>query len=457
MNIKMKKMHPLSGFALGFLLALPGSVLAQTINLQQAVQMSLNADPRIKEREQLVESARAVLEEVQGNDGWRLNANLFMGLAPAVSGGFYQGGATSGTTPRTDGPLPGGVSDWTSLQIALIKPLFTFGKIKHYSEAAQGDIDVKRGDVRISKSDTVLDVKRAYYGYLTARDSRRLLEDVNSRVDSAVERVNRNIKDDNGESKQSDLYALQAAKGLLGKYMSQAKSIEKISLDGLKVLTGAGLNADLQVADDSLTPVALPKSALPELQSQALTERPEMAQLEAGLRARRALVAAKKAEMYPDVYAGIVGQANYASRRDRLNNPYLYDPFNNAGVTPVVGVKWDIKLGVVPAQIAHEQAELEALNFKNQYAQAGIPFQVSEAYHQMQANYQGQQDLAQGAAAARRWMVSSLADFSAGLERADKVGDALKAYATMQADYLRTVNDYNMNVAQLQRAVGESN
>jgi hypothetical protein len=155
---------------LAMVLASPMAASAQTVNLTEAVQMSLNADPRIKEREQLVESARALLDEAKGNEGLRISANLFVGLAPQVSGGFYQNGATSGTTPRTDGPFPGGLSDWTSLQFALIKPLYTFGKIEQYSEAAKGNIDVKLGDVRISQASTVMDVKRAYYGYLTARE-----------------------------------------------------------------------------------------------------------------------------------------------------------------------------------------------------------------------------------------------------------------------------------------------
>lgn len=441
---------------LAMALASPMAASAQTVNLAEAVQMSLNADPRIKEREQLVESARALLDEAKGNDGLRVSANLFIGLAPQVSGGFYQNGATSGTTPRTDGPFPGGLSDWTSLQFALIKPLYTFGKIEQYSEAAKGNIDVKLGDVRISQADTVMDVKRAYYGYLTARDSRRLLEDVQNRLNDALGRVKKNLKDDNGESRQSDLYALQAADGMLGKYLSQATAIEKISLDGLKLLTGVGLDSKLEVADDSLTPVPLPVGTLADFESRAVADRPEMAQLEAGMRARRALVAAKKAEMYPNVYAGIIGQANYASRRDTLNNPYIYDPFNNAGLTPVVGMKWDMAFDVAPAKIAQAQADLEALNYKTQFAQAGIPFQVAEAYNQVQANYKAQQQLADGAAAGRRWMITSLADFNAGLEKADKVADALKTYALTQAEYLRTVNDYNMYVAQLSRAIGET-
>ena len=444
--------------AAGMLLtALPGE--AETINLQQAVEMSLAADPRIKEREQVVEAARSMVEEVQGNAGWRLSANAFVGLAPKVEGGFYQNGAQSCTafpcTPRSDGDSLHGVSDWTHLDFALIKPLFTFGKIEHYGEAAQGNVDLKQGELKKTRTDTVYDTKRAYYGYLTARDTRVFLEDMQDRLNQSISSVERNLKKENGESKQSDLYALQTAKGLLAKYVSQARAVEKISLDGLKVLTGVGLKEDLTVADDRIAPVPFPQIDLAEFQARALQDRREMQELEAGLRARRALVAAKKADRMPDVYAGVIGQVNYASQRDRLDNPYINDPFNNGGLTPVVGVKWDTVFGTANARVNQAQAELEALNHKKAFAVAGIPFEVSEAYVNAQANYDAQRQLSDGAAAARRWMVASLADMSAGMESADKVADAIKSYVLVQTEYLRTVNDYNMNVAQLARLTGE--
>jgi len=54
--------------AAGMLLTvLPG--LAETINLQQAVEMSLTADPRIKEREQLIQAAQGLVQEVEGEGG----------------------------------------------------------------------------------------------------------------------------------------------------------------------------------------------------------------------------------------------------------------------------------------------------------------------------------------------------------------------------------------------------
>lgn len=435
------------------LAALPAQ--AETVNLQQAVQMSLAADPRIKEREQVVEAARGMLQEVQGNAGWRVSANVFLGLAPGVDGGFYEGGTFSGTTPRSDADKPDSISDWTHLDFALIKPLYTFGKIERYGDAAQGNVDLKQGELRQTRGDTVYDTKRAYYGYLTARDTRAFLEDMQERLDRSIASVERNLKEETGESKQSELYALQTARGLLAKYVHQSRAVEKISLDGLKVLTGAGLQSDLQVADSRIEPVAFPQIDLADLQARALQDRPEMEQLEAGLRARRALVAAKKADRMPDVYAGVIGQFNYASQRERLDNPYLNDPFNGGGLTPVVGMKWDSVFGVANARVNQAQAELEALNHKKAFAVAGIPFEVGEAYANARANHDAQRDLAEGSAAARRWMVATLADFSAGIESADKVADAIKNYVLAQTEYLRTVNDYNMNVAQLSRLTGE--
>jgi len=444
--------------AAGLLLAaLPGQ--AETINLQQAVQMSLAADPRIKEREQLVEAARGMLQEVQGNFGWRVSANAFVGLAPEADGGFYQNGAQSCTafpcTPRSDGNSWNGVSDWTHLSVALIKPLYTFGKIERYGEAAQGNIDLKQGELKQTRGDVVYQTKRAYFGYLTARDSRFFLEDMQDRLNKSIEGVERDLKAETGESKQSDLYALQSAKGLIGKYVQQARAVEKITLDGLKVLIGLDLKSELSVVDEHIEPVPFPQAGLAEFQARALQDRPEMQELEAGLRARRALVEAKKADRMPDVYAGVIGEANYASRRDRLDNPYISDPFNNAGLTPVVGVKWDTVFDASAARVNQAQAELEALNHKKAFAVAGIPWEVGQAYANAQANFESQREMAEGAAASRRWMVAALADFSAGLQGADKIAEAVRNYAVTQIDYLKTINDYNMNVAELARLTGE--
>ena len=429
---------------------------AETLNLEQAVERALEHDPRIEEMKQLVNSARTLVHEAEAHGGWSVDANAFVGFAPAVKGGFFEGG---GCTPgncrvRSDRYDPDGVSLWANLTLAVIKPLYTFGKIENYAAAARANVDVKQGDVRLQRAETVLDVKRAYYGYLAARDSRLLLEDVRSRIDSAVSMVDEWLKEGERDVRQSDLFALQAATALISKYIAQATALERVALDGLKVLTGAGLGGELDVADKGLSAVAMPELDAKELEAQALAQRPEMAQVEAGLRARRALVAANKANSKPNVYAGAAGVLAYAPNRDRLENPYVADPFNDYGLTPLVGMKWDWAGGVQSAQTARAEAELNALIAQSDFARQGIPFQVAEQAHQVRAHHDAVNSLLDASRSARRWMIASFADFEAGVEKSEKVVAAFQGYVLAHTEYLRTVYDYNIHVAQLLNATG---
>ena len=437
-------------------LLLCGGVRAETVNLDQAVSSALNHDPRIEEVKHLVDAARAVVDEAQGHKGWAIDLNSFVGVAPAVNGGLFEGGACvpGNCKVRTDRYDLSGFSLWGDVTLSVIKPLYTFGKIENYTKAAEANVAVKQGDVRLRRGETVLDVKRAYFGYLAAHDGYLLLTDVKKRVDGTIDLVKQWLADENGNVRQSDLYALQSGSALIGRYLDEAGALEKVALDGLKVLTGVGLNKELTVADRALRPVDIPDMDLPALEQQALVQRPEMAQVEAGLRARRALVAANKANGRPNLYAGAAGFLSYAPNRDHLDNPYIADPFNDVGLTPVVGLKWDWTGGVQSAQVAQAEAELNALIAKAAQAREGIPFQVAEQFHQVQAYHDAVAHMADASRSARRWMIASFADFEAGQEKGDKVVTAFQGYVLAHTQYLQTVFDYNMHVAQLLRVTG---
>lgn len=423
-----------------------------TLSLDDAIDRALVTDPRIEERLHLVNEARALLQRAEGSDDLIFDVNAFVGLTTQVEGGFFESGTT---TPRSDKHEYNGLTSWTSVQFSIIKPLYTFGKIEHFSDAAKGNIAVKKEDVRIQRADTTMEVSRAYYGYLTARDTRYLFEDVEGRLQKALDLVERWIEEERGDVRQADLYALQSGMAVVRRYHSKAESVEAIALAGLKMLTGLARDADLELADSRIRPVDLPLEALDELQQMALERRPEMNQLEAGLQARRSLVAAHRAGKLPNVYAGIAGMAAYAPKRDKLENPYVYDPFNDYGATPLVGVKWNWASGVQAAEVAGANAALAALAERASFAQQGIPFQVAEQYHQVQGNHKAVAELKEGSRAARRWMMSRYVDFEAGLEEAEAVLAAFQGYVLIYSDYLMAVNDYNMHVARLRHVTGD--
>ena len=437
-----------------------GPVQAQTVvlDLPQSIERALKTDARIDEKEKLVEAARGLLAEARGGDDWLFNVNSFVGFAPTVRGGLFETTDSSGN--RSVG-IPdnafdiNGLSPWYYVDFSFIKPLHTFGKIKHYSKAAAGNIQVKQGDVAIQRGKTLLEVTRAYNGYLAAKDTRLMLEDALKKFKAAVELVQGWLDSGEGEAKQSDLYALKTGVALLQRYIAEASGFENIAQAGLRMLVGVSPEDALELADKRLRPVDLPKGELKALQAQALVQRPEMRQLAAGLQARREWMLAKKSESNPNLYTGVAGVISYSPLRQDLTSVSAYDPFNSAGATPILGLKWEWASGRQPAQVAQARSEMESTVALQAFAQRGIPFQVAEQYHTVHAQYEMVQKLYEGSRSGRRWMISSYADFEAGVEQADKVINAFLGYIQAYSDYLKTVNDYNLSVAKLRVVTGE--
>ena len=424
------------------------------LDINQALERAYNTDPRISEKEKLVDAARGLLEEANGAESWMFDVNTFLGLAPDVKGGILED-SQGNLTINKDALDFTGVSPWYSLQFQIVYPFSTLGKAESYAKAAENNIKVQVGEVELQRASTYVDVTRAYYGYLASRDAFLMLEESKKTVESAIEMVQKWLDDGEGKVKQSDLFALQTGLGILNRYLEESSGLRNVAEAGLRLLTGVDKNIALEVADKRLQPVALPEQTLEQLQQKAMEQRPEMMQVEAGLKARRALLEAKNAEKYPNFYAGIAGSISYTPGRPRLDNISIYDPFNHAGATPIVGVKWDWWSGRQKGQVTQAEGEYNAMLEKKSFAQIGIPFQVEEQYHQVHAYRKMVDNMYDAARSGRRWMVASFADFEAGVEEPARVMEAFQAYVLAYSDYLRIVNEYNLHVARLNVVTGD--
>lgn len=435
-------------------------ISAEELSLDQALQRAYQFDTRISEKAHLVTAARGLLDEADANKGWRTELNSFVGLTTGVDGGLYENGTNSCTGAdcivRDDLYDFDSLSLWFNAQFAIIKPLYTFGKIENYKKAAENNIVIKQADVELQRQNTRYDVSRAYYGYLTARDVRYLMQDSTKRLKGALDLVTEWLEEENGQATESDKYALTAGVALLMRFKSEATALEKIALGGLKILTGVGLDNDLTVVDRRITAVDLPALSLKELKALALKNRPEMKQVEAGLTARRALVAANRSNAKPNIYAGVGGSLSYSPGRDSVDNPHIYDPFNHVAATPVIGLQWSFSGSIRDAKVKQAQAELDALLSKASFARNGIPYQVEEAFIQVEATHEQVEQMKKASINARRWMIAEYTNFEAGLSEAEKIITAFQAYVLAHSDYLRLVNDYNMNTVSLKNLTGEA-
>ncbi|OYY55588.1 MAG: hypothetical protein B7Y53_03600 [Halothiobacillus sp. 28-55-5] len=435
------------------------SAQAQTVNLQQATDMAMNADPRIEEQRANVAAAQALIARVEGEGGIRASVNLYAALAPKATDGIFTNGSNTcsagqNCTLRSDGnTLNDGVTVTSGITASIIKPLYTFGKLENYKTAAQYNKQLKSDEVALAKGQTWLTVRRAYYGYLTARDTHAFLVGVRNQLAESEQPMKK--KADEGKAAMRDVYALENGLGLLNRYIAESEGVEKIALDGLKTIIGVPLNDALDVADAHITAVKMPEGSMAQYANQALVDRPEMHMAESGLSALRSYVQARKAERYPDIYAGVVATAAFTPGRQQINNPYINDPLNQAFATPVIGVKWDFNPGVLSANVSSAEADLRGAVAKAQLAQVGIPFQVSQAYHSVHALNRQITALDQARVAAKRWMISSFLDFQAGLVDGGTLGMAVAGNVSTQVNYFKALNDFNMQVAELNVATGD--
>lgn len=443
--------------AVALICGLAGSLpaFAETLNLDEAIAKAQATDPRIAERQAKVKHAQALLQEAEGATGWIIDLTSALALTTKVEGGLFEdGAAASNATVRDDVLDFDSVVPFASIQGGLLKPLWTFGKAENYREAARNNILIQEQEVPLQRGLTALDVTKAYYGLLASRAAVAVLGEASGRLNGALQVAEELIEDEDSDISQGDIYTLKAGISLINRYNATAVGLEKTAMAGLSMLTETDPET-LELADRRIRPQPLPDNTLEELQAMAMSNRPEMKQLKAGLKAMQSLVRAKHADLRPNIVAGLVGTAAYSPGRDSLDNPYITDPFNQTALSPVLAMQWKWQGARQNGVIAQAEAELEGLMAKGAFAEKGIPFQVAEAWYNVNALNDSQGALYDGARDARRAMTSAYLDFEAGVGEPAKALDALKNYVLMYSDYLLTVNEYNYQLKNLEFLTGQ--
>jgi outer membrane protein TolC len=182
--------------------------------------------------------------------------------------------------------------------------------------------------------------------------------------------------------------------------------------------------------------------------------RPEFTQAREGVQAYEALVQAAKADYYPIFFVGVVGSLADATNRDRFTNPFVFDSLKDDVAAPVVGFKWHYDLGITAGKVDEVQAQLGQVQQKHALAEQGIPYQVRQAYLEMEQHRDNIQATREGYRNGRKWLVAALSNFDLGVGEGKDVADAALAYAKLRASYFQSVYGYNFALASLDHVTG---
>lgn len=337
---------------------------------------------------------------------------------------------------------------------SIIQPIYTFGKIASLRKAAGHGIAVSQAQVHQRAAEIAMFVYQAYYGYLMATSLENLALEIDEQLDKTLHKVRRQLKAAAPGVDNIDLYKLETFQGGLEKQLNDIRQGKELALAALRTLLGLASNLPIRLADTSLQPLVRETDPEAVYVNDARRLRPEFTQAREGVQAFEALVQAAKADYYPVFFFGVFGSLAEASNRNTIHNPFVFDAIHDDVVAPVLGLQWKYNLGITAGKVGEAEAKLGQIQQKHALAEQGIPFQVHQAYLELQQHKANIEATRKGYRSGRRWFVAAMSNFDLGLGEGKDVADAAVAYAKLRASYFESVYQHNLGLAKLDHAAG---
>ena len=428
------------------------------LGLNEMIQMALAKSPEMQEAEQDIVAAQSDLAqakagqwaqlEVYGVGGPAQNADLpTVRVAQSSGGGPYQG--------QLEGHDSDNVNVFGMLEFAIIQPLYAFGKISHRQDAAALGVGAQKAAKEKKQAEVVLNIKELYYGTIVANQGVGAANDAGQFIKDARQRIQRMLQVGSPNVSEVDLYRLDTFESEVRQFKAKAESGARMAYLALKRNIGLKGDQEFRLDLKELPRDARELGEQEEYMRRALESRPELEGLKKGIEARKALVDAARADLYPSFFLAAIGSFAGAPGRERMTISYFRDEFNHSEATFILGSSWHFDLGIGAGKVSKARAEHQKLVYTREYAERNIPLEVAKYYQDAMEYQKSFQAYEKGMTAARKWIVAAFTNFDMGTGTAKDMFDAIDRYGKNRGEYLVCLYNYHVALAKLSYAIGE--
>lgn len=438
-----------------------GSEKPGVVTLDEAIGMALERSPELREADEDIASAKADLDQAKAGRWAQLDV---VGIGGPVNDAEVPVVRVNLRNPRGDGSFEGRIQDrdhesigvFGRLELALVQPLFTFGKISNRINAAKKGFEARQAEKDKRRNELVRTVKEMYFGLLVAQQGLEAAKDADSFNRDARQRVQRLIELNAKNADPNDLYRIDSLNGEIQAFKAKAESGARTAYTALKRTIGYPSGQEFKLDLRELPKDTRALASQEEYIRLALDNRPEFEQIRKGIEAQESLVKAARADLYPSIFAAGFGSYAGAPGRERMPISYFSDDFNHAYTGVVLGGHWHFDFGIGRAKVRKEEAGYKKLQATQEYAEQNIPIQVAKYYEEAIESQSAYQAYEKAASAARKWIVTSFTNFDLGVGAARDMYDAIDRYGKNQGEYLLALYNYHVALANLSYAIGEA-
>jgi outer membrane protein len=441
--------------AVALVLSAPSAALAQsadtvTVSLAEAESRALAHNPLLAGAEARIEVNRA--QESRAKKARflpELNLRNSYGVIPKQRGAFTE----YGVLVSPDTLLSVNDMSWfTQLDLRLVQPLWTFGKLGRRIEAAGYAVEASEAGLDRTKADVLLMVRQLYWGVVLAQELESAADDVLEKVEEADTTLDRQYEE--GTATQNDMFKFQIFQYEVNRRYREVTAGLDQARAGLRAALGLGDGVTVRVATEALDTVSFALQGLPAYLEMARANRPELRELQAGISARRALMVAEQRDAWPTLFFAGSISGNLAPDRYDPRNPFWQNQTNYFRGGGVLGFEWNLNFSQHRADAAVQRTEMIQLESQSDALNAMMEQEVRQAWLKAGRAYT---DVAEGRAAlqaSENWLRAELQTYDIGMSEIKDLIDAFRANAEMKVTQLKNIADFNVAVAELSRRVG---
>lgn len=343
---------------------------------------------------------------------------------------------------------------FTQLDIDLIQPIYTFGKLSGVASAARYGVEADEANLAGERENVRLQVRQLYWGLVLAKELLLVVEDAQKELVKAENKIQEKLDEGSEDVSQTDLFKLQIFRYEINKRHREAVDNIEITRAALKTSLGLKEGLDLELATDYLDPIQVSLDSSFVYQEMALQNRSELRRLRAGIQARSALVTVSRSDYFPQLFLGGQLKYNYAKDRFDPKNPFIYNPTNFFRPGVVVGASLNLNFLQTRDKVRVAEAEFLQLSQKEKLLIDGVKLEIQKTYLELQQSLLNMQDSEKALKATDNWLRSTTMTFDIGVGEVKELIDAFRANGAMQSEHLQNIFKYNVAIAKLSKSVG---
>ena len=394
--------------------------------------------------------AHAQLDEAKWLPFWNWNVSSNATVLSPIGGTTTY--TATGQTARNI-TLADGLQPWWTVDINGTIPLYTFGKITAGRQAAEANVRLNEWDLEKWRQAARMDVRRAYFGVLLARDARYILQDVDTRLDDALAHMKEKVAAGKPGIDETDQISLEYYKDTLLARSGEPDKGERYAMAALRFYTGVRTAFD--IPDEPLKRPDVSFAPLIRYLAAARIFRPEVNVARAGMSARQALLDLARANLFPDIGAGF--GASYAiapGAVPQYGNIWASDPFNHFYAGAGLGLRWTLDFLPKAARISQAESQLEEARALERMALGGIAVEVENAYGTAVEADTRERSWDAAEHKAKQWIVTIQDQIDLGSKNEKDMMFPLRNYIDARVNHEQSLMDLNVALSDLARAAG---